>query len=480
MRVQVLRAWLLVTAAAAGLVPTGLVACTTEVPDVPVGAFSSYTPPADGSGYGQMIDQPMPLPPTSVRNFECEWMDEALPLLAPLNIRYANGTMSGCQMGAGDTSHEIIQVRLNGPYKSMSSPTVMLEPVEIAGLHGRKFLLDPPEDPTFCTVELDVGAYAAFTVDAFDHRDFAPSAPDNSGNCELATKAAEILVKRYVPLAGGTPFDGTRQRPDDKDLRALAPCEFVRNPIYSPVTVDDPKSTEESFGTSCTYEDDNGTLRELMTNGDRWPCRPSAPARRRPLHHAHLRRLPGPPRTERHRMSDRHRDRRRSSIRSRLHPQQPHRRGLPDRQRETRRLARLPHRMSATRKEITVVATVEEITHSIEEEDGARTVRRAAAATRVGELARRRAAVVEQLNDLERELGDVLAESSDVIEIDELARYTKVKAADLARWLNERRPPRARRKRSSAEPPSGEASRSRGLQTATANRSAAVSPADTV
>jgi len=107
-----------------------------------------------------------------------------------------------------------------------------------------------------------------------------------------------------------------------------------------------------------------------------------------------------------------------------------------------------------------MVATEEEITHILEEEDAVRTTRRAAAAIRVGELARRRAAVAEQLNDLERELGEVLAESSDVIEIDELARYTKVKAADLSRWLNERKPQRTRRKRSTAEPPSEKAGRS--------------------
>lgn len=95
-----------------------------------------------------------------------------------------------------------------------------------------------------------------------------------------------------------------------------------------------------------------------------------------------------------------------------------------------------------------MVATEEEITRSIAEDDAERTTRRAAAATRVGELARQRVALVDQLNDLERELGDVLAEASDVIEIDELARYTKVKAAALARWLNERKPTRTKRKRS--------------------------------
>lgn len=114
-----------------------------------------------------------------------------------------------------------------------------------------------------------------------------------------------------------------------------------------------------------------------------------------------------------------------------------------------------------------MVASEEEITHGIEEDDAVRTARRAAAATRVGELARRRTAIAEQLSDVERELGDVLAESSDVIEIDELARYTKVKASDLARWLNERKPARTKRKRSSLD-----LSRGKGLSSSLPSRPA--------
>ena len=114
-----------------------------------------------------------------------------------------------------------------------------------------------------------------------------------------------------------------------------------------------------------------------------------------------------------------------------------------------------------------MVATEEEITRGIEEDDAVRTTRRSAAATRVGELAQRRAAVVEQLSDIERELGDVLAESSDVIGIDELARYTKVKAADLAQWLNERKPARTKRKRAPVD-----LSRGKGLSNSLPSRPA--------
>lgn len=229
--------------------------------------LSHYTPPDDGSGYGQPIDQPMPLPMTTLAGSGCGWIDDALPSLAPLKLKYANETGSGCQFGAGNTSHEIIQVHLSGPYSAIEQATAMLEPVEVAGIPGRLYVFEPVEDPTFCSIKLDIRAYAAFTVDGFDHKDFAPSAADNRANCELATKAADILVRKYVPLAGGTPFAGTEQRPDDAALRELEPCEFVRNPIYTPVIEDDPKSGTADFGTTCTYEDENGALRELITDG---------------------------------------------------------------------------------------------------------------------------------------------------------------------------------------------------------------------
>lgn len=93
------------------------------------------------------------------------------------------------------------------------------------------------------------------------------------------------------------------------------------------------------------------------------------------------------------------------------------------------------------------MATTEEIQRRVEQADTARSAKRSAAAQQVGELAARRAAIAEQLADIERELGDVLAAAQDVIDIDELARFTDVPAADLTRWLTARTTTRAKRKR---------------------------------
>lgn len=91
--------------------------------------------------------------------------------------------------------------------------------------------------------------------------------------------------------------------------------------------------------------------------------------------------------------------------------------------------------------------TREEIERRVEEADAARSAKRSAAAQRIGDLATRRAEIAAQLNDVERELGEALAESSDVIDIDELAEFTEVPATDLTRWLDAGKPASTKRKK---------------------------------
>lgn len=107
------------------------------------------------------------------------------------------------------------------------------------------------------------------------------------------------------------------------------------------------------------------------------------------------------------------------------------------------------------------MATTEEIERRVEEADAARSARRAAAAKQIGDLAQRRTAIAEQLSDIERELGDVLAESNDVIEINELAKFTDVPVTDLTQWLNSRKTTRPKRKKLADGPPDAKSNPSR-------------------
>ena len=99
------------------------------------------------------------------------------------------------------------------------------------------------------------------------------------------------------------------------------------------------------------------------------------------------------------------------------------------------------------------MATTEEIERRIEEADAARSAKRTEAARRVGELVRQRTEVADKLGEIDRQLGDVLVGASDVIGIDELAKFTDVPAADLAQWRDGRKTTRARRKRQTASAP---------------------------
>jgi hypothetical protein len=101
----------------------------------------------------------------------------------------------------------------------------------------------------------------------------------------------------------------------------------------------------------------------------------------------------------------------------------------------------------------------DEIERRVEKADAEKSARRTTAAREVGELAYRRAALAEELADVERKLGTVLIAAADVIGIDELTEFTDVPAADLTRWLTASkpharrgRPPGSRRPKPETQP----------------------------
>lgn len=96
------------------------------------------------------------------------------------------------------------------------------------------------------------------------------------------------------------------------------------------------------------------------------------------------------------------------------------------------------------------IATAEEIDRRVEAADTARRLKRSAAAKQVGELAKTRTELAAQLDEVERQLGEVLADASDVLDIDELAWFTNIPAADLTGWLTTRKPSRTTKKKKPA------------------------------
>ncbi|WP_086667522.1 hypothetical protein [Lentzea kentuckyensis] len=99
------------------------------------------------------------------------------------------------------------------------------------------------------------------------------------------------------------------------------------------------------------------------------------------------------------------------------------------------------------------MATSDEIRERIEQADAARNIRRLAAAQRVGELANRRRKLTTEVDEIDAELGAVVAENVDVISPQELAAFTDVPACDLTDWLNRRKTARTKRKRTARTDP---------------------------
>jgi hypothetical protein len=109
-------------------------------------------------------------------------------------------------------------------------------------------------------------------------------------------------------------------------------------------------------------------------------------------------------------------------------------------------------------KEITMatadIASAEEIDRRVEAADTTRRLKRSAAAKQIGELAKTRTELAIQLDEVEQQLGEILADASDVLDIDELSRFTNIPAGDLTGWLTARKPNRVRKKKSTVPAPS--------------------------
>ncbi|HET6286284.1 MAG TPA: hypothetical protein VFG15_06000 [Amycolatopsis sp.] len=215
--------------------------------------YPKYDPPADGSGFSaQVLDQPLALP---VKQGEegCDWLDSIKPDLQPLGLVSTKGTLSGCQFVF--PGNKGAQVHAYSPYSWITQDSPVMEPVEIAGIKGRLYAFDP-EPATFCSVNMDVRAYASIAVDAYDVDN------DEGGvraeHCELAKKVAEVVLKKFVPLAGGKPAPSTVQEPPAEALKNADICEVVKftHANYAGVNAgrEGAQKGESPVGPTCTHE----------------------------------------------------------------------------------------------------------------------------------------------------------------------------------------------------------------------------------
>ncbi|WP_165401414.1 DUF3558 family protein [Herbihabitans rhizosphaerae] len=220
------------------------------------GPIPTYRPSKDGSGFtGQPRDQPLALPAGGPRI--CEWLQPTMPDMAVVGAIGFGVTAYGCNLAA----NKVAQIRVDGPYNMITQRTYLLEHYEFAGLHGRIYSFAPPPNQ-MCTVQLDVRAFTSIAVDVYE--------PDNNRgdrrqHCETAGKVIQVLARKFVPAAGGTPWRETVQAP--AALTETAPCKVVRSTDAAFATVYAKTGGEQrtDSGGTCTYHDSRGTVIGLVS-----------------------------------------------------------------------------------------------------------------------------------------------------------------------------------------------------------------------
>lgn len=245
----------------------------------PLTAVPVYTKgPADGSGWStQPMDQPRPMPGPDFNWFQfesgnCGWTTPEL--LAALG-------KTGGDLGTGpvmcafyidkdfsdakpEEEHEQMQIHFDGPYDDHTDTVdvAFMRSIKIAGLEAREYDLKANQDkyPGSCTVEVNTRSIGGVTVMGGTASNSAPDA-DPRRMCERVRDAAAVLVKTFVPLAGGTPWAGTKQEPRPGDIEAQkADACIVTDGL---VTADhalgtDGRKGSDGSATTCTYTANNG------------------------------------------------------------------------------------------------------------------------------------------------------------------------------------------------------------------------------
>ncbi len=237
----------------------------TTSPSAPgPGSLPSMVPPPDGSGFSSApLDQPYPVPSffwPGLRDV-CEW-------ITPELARRAGGTgeirpqRAGCDILRG--GNELVQVSSVGPYDWVRDPADFMRPVTIAGLQAREYAFTGQDE---CSLEVNTRAPIGLSLVAWNPAE--RDGGDVAQRCRVVRRVAEVLVRRYVPAAGGTPWARTPQRPAPDAGAGRVACELLGQSAaaYGGTDVRATATGTEPLGTTCTYEAEDAKLVGLVTDG---------------------------------------------------------------------------------------------------------------------------------------------------------------------------------------------------------------------
>lgn len=220
----------------------------------------------DGSGFSSApLDQPYPVPDffwPGLRDV-CEW-------ITPEMARQAGGTgevrpqEAGCNVVRG--GNELVQVSSVGPYDWVMDPARFMRPVTIAGLQAREYAFIG-QGQGECSLLVNTRAPVAIQFAAWNPTDRDGGSFEE--RCRVVRRVAEVLVRRYVPAAGGTPWHRTPQRPAADVGVDMVACELVDQSAAVEGSTDPRRAATgtDPLGTTCTYEGNDTKLVGLVTDG---------------------------------------------------------------------------------------------------------------------------------------------------------------------------------------------------------------------
>jgi hypothetical protein len=227
-----------------------------------------YQPPPDGSGYSTLPDdQPTPGPGLESSD-PCTWLNQTLPALQrTLGATHIVPNTDACHvlLGAG---RDDIQVGLDEPYTENLDPVRFMHPATVDGLQAREFAEDSQGNGE-CQIDVNDRAAFALDVNAWNVDKALDTNGDTRTRCREAEQTADILVRQFVPLAGGTPYPGFPQQPTEALLNGAKVCDVITNgDVFYADYLDDrhPSTGTTALGATCTYTTDQGTVTALLTS----------------------------------------------------------------------------------------------------------------------------------------------------------------------------------------------------------------------
>jgi hypothetical protein len=173
-------------------------------------------------------------------------------------------SLSGCNLLMG--GNELVHIGFVGPFHWVTDGARFSRPVTISGLQARERAFST-EGKGECTVEVNTRSPVAISFSAWNPKD------RNGGSavkrCRVARGVAEVVVRRFVPLAGGTPWSRTPQRPGASAGEGKHACEIVgkTSAVYGGMDPENAIRGTDPLGTTCVYKDKSSTLAVLVAAG---------------------------------------------------------------------------------------------------------------------------------------------------------------------------------------------------------------------